>query len=669
MSNKRTAVAVLVLLFPIAALADLTGTVTLSPNTSLNLETGATTASGGDLLWNGSTLAPQGKAAMGNFTAQGLTGAEWYAKLIQILLEQALSAGVASSTPLGSLTVGTLLGGTDNSGNFVKILVTAQSGTTITVEFYTFGAASTPILPTPPITTGAPTITQLQNNYSYLLPGLPNYGIAPGTLFIIQGTNLATGTTFLPLQSSAAPGLPTSLNGASITVTVNGTTVHPGIYYATATQIAAVLPSNIPTGTGTITVTYNLVPSNSASMMVVPSALGLDTYYGTGSGLGVATDTAYDLITYTNSAKPGQTIILWGSGLGSDLADSDTVFTSTPHAVNMPLTFYIGGIAVTPLYAGSSGYPGLNQINLTIPALVATGCGISLVAVSGPIVSNTIALPIASGGGVCSDPVLGDNGTQILNQGGQIAAYTDANLSIGQSTTAQGVTTTATGTFQSIKPTSTSSTGGSVVSLGNCSVTGVGGGTSTTSPPSITGLDAGTITITGPIGPQTLVPQTNPQTSAFTGLYSVQLANSFLPATGGTFVFTGSGSKQVGPFTTSIALTNPLNWTNMGAINSVTRANGLTITWTGGVPNSYVSITGTSLLNSTAVGASFACYAPVSAGQFTVPSYVLQGLPASAGGTLAVENNAVPGSFTASGLTAAGTVNAQVSFAISPAYQ
>jgi uncharacterized protein (TIGR03437 family) len=657
--TKRTAVAALAVLFPIAAFADLTGTVTLSKNTSINLETGETIAAGGDLLWNGSTLAPQGKALAAVFTAP-------YATLTQTQLQQGLAQG--SSAAIGSPAAGTVIGVLDNNGNVAKLMVTALvTGTSITLQYDTYGTISTPVIPTPPVgTPGTPAITQLQNNYSYILPGLPNYGIAPGTLFIIQGSNLATGKTVSQLQTSASPGLPTSLNGASITVTVNGTTVHPGIYYAIASQIAAVLPSTTPTGTGTITVSYNLVPSNSASITVVPTALGLDTYYSSGSGLAFAADLSYNLITYTNSAKPGQTIILWGSGLGADLADSDIVYTLTPHAVNVPLVIYIGGIPATILYAGSSGFPGLNQFNVTIPSSVSTGCGISLVAVSGTapnnMLSNTVALPIAAAGGVCSDPVIGDNGTSILNQGGQSAAYTNANLSIVQSTTGQVVQTTATGTFESIQPTSTSGTGGSVVSLGNCSVTGVGGGTSTASPPSITGLDAGTITVTGPIGPQTLVPQT-------TGVYSVQLANAFLPATGGAFTFTGSGGKQVGSFTTSISLTNPLSWTNMSAINSITRANGLNVTWTGGVPNTYVAITGTSLLSNSAVGTSFTCYAPVSAGQFTVPSYVLLGLPASASGGLTVSNAAAPGTFTASGLTAAGTVNAQVTFAISPAYQ
>ena len=37
--------------------------------------------------------------------------------------------------------------------------------------------------------TAAPTVTEVQNNYSFIAPGLPNYGIAPGSLFIVKGTS------------------------------------------------------------------------------------------------------------------------------------------------------------------------------------------------------------------------------------------------------------------------------------------------------------------------------------------------------------------------------------------------------------------------------------------------------------------------------------------------
>ena len=191
-------------------------------------------------------------------------------------------------------------------------------------------------------------------------------------------------TGAVTLNTSAGAGLPTKSGGATVSVTVGGKTVTPGLYYAIPTQIAAVLPAGTPTGTGTVTVNYNGANSAAFTINVVPAALGLDTYYGTGSGLITATNAVTGaLFNYTNSAAPGQTIVLWGSGLGADTQDSDVAFTSTPHAVNQSsVQVYFGSVAGSVGYAGSSGYPGLNQINVTIPTNAPTGCGVS-VAVSG----------------------------------------------------------------------------------------------------------------------------------------------------------------------------------------------------------------------------------------------------------------------------------------------
>ena len=78
---NRFAVAFVAVVFPMAAFADLSGTVTVSSGQSLNLETGSAAASGGDLLWNGTTLAPQGKAKALNASLAGLSGATGYATL------------------------------------------------------------------------------------------------------------------------------------------------------------------------------------------------------------------------------------------------------------------------------------------------------------------------------------------------------------------------------------------------------------------------------------------------------------------------------------------------------------------------------------------------------------------------------------------------------------
>jgi uncharacterized protein (TIGR03437 family) len=648
---NRFTVAALAAFFPIAAFADISGTLTIAANTSVNMDTATTVTSGADFLWNGTTLTPQGSAKALNATAlAGISGASGYATLTQSLITSFASLGSSAAiTP----ATGTIVGYVTNGGNFGKLLVTAVSGS-LAIQYTTYISVT-------------PKITSVQNNYSLLVPGLPNYGIAQGSLFIIKGASLASiPTSSVTLQSSGGAGIPKTLNGASISVTVNGTTVQPGIYYAGATQIAAVLPSNTPVGTGTVTVTYSGTASNAFSFQVVASALGLDTYYGSGSGLGVATNASTGaLYNYTNSIPPGTTVVLWGSGAGST-GDSDIVFTSTPHAASSFPTIYIGGVQANVLYAGSAGYPGVNQINVTVPANVPTGCGVSVIAVNGSIVSNGITLPINPGGGVCNDPILGINGTQIANQGTQTGNFTVAGVSINQSTIpVNGETTNVTASFDSLQNVS-SSTPSSPFSLGSCIVT-TSGGTIGGSIPTITGLDAGAISVTGPGGPLTLTPLTVPGQTGPTGVYSATPPNSFLPATGGSFTFTGAGGANIGAFTATVSIGNLVSWTNESASSTVNRANGQNITWTGGSPNTYVYVGGTSASGS--ASASFVCYALASAGQLTVPSYVLLALPPSANGTLGVSNSSTPTSFTASGLTGPGIATIGVSQSIVAAYQ
>src|SRR5581483_6829619 len=131
---------------------------------------------------------------------------------------------------------------------------------------------------------------------------------------------------------------------------------------AIAGQLAAVLPAAVPPGAATATVSYNNTTSAPFQFQVAPATLGIGTY----NGLAIATDLNYTLLTYTHSAKPGDTIVLWGSGLGAITQDSDTTFTASPHAAATKPQVFIGGIQANVIYAGDSGFPGLNQIDVTI---------------------------------------------------------------------------------------------------------------------------------------------------------------------------------------------------------------------------------------------------------------------------------------------------------------
>ncbi|HTC86672.1 MAG TPA: hypothetical protein VK686_00170 [Bryobacteraceae bacterium] len=648
------ALAVLALTFPVAALADVTGTVTLNANTTLSLDTGAT-GSTGDITWTGTAITVAGSAKDVDLASTPVggqfSGPSGFAEVVQLGQASAASyaAAFGSFLATSSITpkVNDILVVKTNGGNYAAVLVTAIGGT-ISLKFDSLasggGGGGTP---------SGPNITNVLNNYSYIPAGFPNSGIAPGTIFTIFGSNMANAPVGNVTLQDSTKGIPTTLAGATLSVSAGGKTFTPGMYYATPTQIAAVLPSATPTGTATITVAYNNGTSNAFQFQVVSSALGLNTYYGTGSGLVVAVNAANaSIYNYTNSAKPGDTIILFGSGLGADTADSDTVFTGTPHPVSTPLQILLGGVAATVAYGGSSGYPGYDQINVVIPANAPTGCYVGLVAVTGSgsaaTASNFGSLPIASGGGECSDSIFGISGSTINTLGNQTTVRS-GDVFVGQLIAPKSTTDNtpqteniAFASFTKDTGTSYATSSNSSFSLGSCSVSEVitssTGGTGTS-----VGLNAGAINLTGPAGTYGL--------STFaTGSYEAELPAGAITSSGGAFTYNGAGGADVGSFNTTINLPNPLlNWTNQSADATVNRGQGIPITWTGGASGSYVLITGSSSNETTGASGSFTCITTQNALSFTVPGYVSSTLPAGSG-RLDVENIANYGTFTATGL-------------------
>ena len=93
-------------------------------------------------------------------------------------------------------------------------------------------------------------------------------------------------------------------------------------------------------------------------------------------------------------------------------SDAPTTMTKIyPQNLNnltgIPLQAFVGGVQATVLYRGRSQFPGVDQINITIPSSgIPPGCFVSLSIVSGttPIVSNGATIPVAASGKTCSDP-------------------------------------------------------------------------------------------------------------------------------------------------------------------------------------------------------------------------------------------------------------------------
>jgi hypothetical protein len=248
-----------------------------------------------------------------------------------------------------------------------------------------------------------------------------------------------------------------------------------------------------------------------------------------------------------------------------------------------------------------------------------------------------------SNGGVCKDAYTGLTGDGIANLVSQTSVRSGL-LSVGQVTApgANGALTTntsASALFQRVTGSAFGSSGS--FAIGTCAVnetfTGAITGTVTA-----TGLEAGAITVTGPSGgPVTLLPTAE-------GAYYAQLSAEAIPASGGTFTFRTTDGTDLEAFTQSVTFSNPiLSWSNQSDSATVTRASGQTYNWTGGAPGTFVIMTGSSVSNG--AQGSYSCIAPVEAKTFTVPSYILFGLPAGSGQS-SIQNSTGLKPFDATGL-------------------
>jgi hypothetical protein len=140
-----------------------------------------------------------------------------------------------------------------------------------------------------------------------------------------------------------------------------------------------------------------------------------------------------------------------------------------------------------------------------------------------------------------------------------------------------------------------------------------------------------------------------------------------------------TGGPDVGAFSTRLTVPAPLTWSNMTNIYLIDRSAGVTVTWTGGDPSTYVTVSGLSLGNNAGSGQSlygyFTCAVPVLAGTFTVSATMLQALPPStvveglSKSTLSVNNFTAPQPFTPSNpgldygfVQAAFNIEAQVAY-------
>jgi uncharacterized protein (TIGR03437 family) len=298
-------------------------------------------------------------------------------------------------TITGTTTSGGPWLGTSNVGGVTQggVLVSVQGP--LAVGTYTGTITITPTTPgyTTPVTVAInvkitstvpakPVITDVQNGASFA----PGSGYVAGSFATITGTNLAS-TTDTWNNSIVNGQLPTSLDG--VTVTFYGSPAY--IEYISPTQINIVAPADAGSSSDIA------VNNNGAVGGFTAGGAQYDpAFFPWPNNQVVATHQDYSYAVApgtfptlaTVAAKPGEVIILWGTGFGATTPATlpgNVTPSDQEYATSTPVTVTINGVPATVYGAAlAPGFVGEYQVAIQVPASMPNGSWPVIATLTGP---------------------------------------------------------------------------------------------------------------------------------------------------------------------------------------------------------------------------------------------------------------------------------------------
>ncbi len=189
-------------------------------------------------------------------------------------------------------------------------------------------------------------------------------GVAPGSVATLFGTNLASSTGY----ATSLP-LPTSLAGTSVTIAG----FSAPLFYVSPTQINFQVPWEL-TGSNNSLIVNNVGTQSAPYSLSTPLfAPGVYTASATGTGPGQIMHSDFSLVTTSNPAVAGETVMVLCTGLGAVTpagADGAAAPTSPAALLNSTVTVAIGGPSSNVGFAGlAPGSVGYDRVDLIVPNL------------------------------------------------------------------------------------------------------------------------------------------------------------------------------------------------------------------------------------------------------------------------------------------------------------
>jgi uncharacterized protein (TIGR03437 family) len=209
-----------------------------------------------------------------------------------------------------------------------------------------------------------------------------NAAISPGAIITVKGPNLAAAPVAAP--DSSHP--PMSLGG--VTLTVND--VPCALYYVSPTQINAVIDPSVQPGPALVVLQSPTRSAQTSITVQQPAAPAIFTLTGTGSGDGA--------IVNALTANTGAFSVTTNGGPTFLALFITSLDTKTTPAV------FVNGMSVPIQYFGDPGvYPGMQQINIQLPASLAGAGRVELVVAQNGKRSNAVEVMLLPSQNVFAD--------------------------------------------------------------------------------------------------------------------------------------------------------------------------------------------------------------------------------------------------------------------------
>lgn len=215
--------------------------------------------------------------------------------------------------------------------------------------------------------------------------------VAPGAIVSLFGSGLAA-------REAQATGYPLPTRLDDVTVTVNG--LPAPLYYVSPTQVNLQVPYGLKGTEAALRVTNRWGASNEIRAPLAATSPGV--FWDSRSPyLGPVLHADYSKVTPQNPARPGETVLLWLTGLGelSPAVPSGEGSPEAPlaRAADASIAVLFGGIPAARVeYAGGApGYAGLNQINTTIPPNAPLGSNVPLAVRTSNALTELTGIPIS----------------------------------------------------------------------------------------------------------------------------------------------------------------------------------------------------------------------------------------------------------------------------------